>query len=80
MSTILEFLTRKRGRKKLDLSDLLSYFYLLLGVLIMFGPVVWLILSSFKSPIEISRFPPRFFPFSQQTVVLEGYDEAFTAI
>lgn len=75
MSTILEFLTRKRGRKKLDFSDLLSYFYLLLGVLIMFGPVVWLIMSSFKSPIEISRFPPRFFPYSQQTIDVEGYDE-----
>jgi alpha-1,4-digalacturonate transport system permease protein len=41
----------------------------------MFGPVVWLIMSSFKSPIEISRFPPRFFPYTQQTVVLEGYEE-----
>lgn len=75
MSPILEFLTRKRGRKKLDFSDWLSYFYLLLGVLIMFGPVVWLIMSSFKSPIEISRFPPRFFPYTQQTVEIEGFEE-----
>jgi alpha-1,4-digalacturonate transport system permease protein len=75
MGTILEFLTRKRGRKKLDLSDLMSYFYLLLGILIMFGPVVWLIMSSFKSPIEISRFPPRFFPYSQLTVDVEGHEE-----
>lgn len=75
MNPILEFMTRKRGRKKLDITDLLSYLYLLLGVLIMFGPVVWLIMSSFKTPIEISRFPPRFFPYTQQTVALEGYEE-----
>jgi alpha-1,4-digalacturonate transport system permease protein len=75
MNSILEFLTRRRGRKKLDFSDVLSYLYLLFGVLIMFGPVVWLILSSFKTPIEISQFPPRFFPFTQQTVEIEGYEE-----
>lgn len=75
MNQILEFLTRRRGRKKLDWSDFLSYSYLMLGVLVMFGPVIWLILSSFKTPLEITKFPPRFFPYSQETVELEGYDE-----
>lgn len=75
MNPILEFLTRKRGHKKLNFSDFLSYAYLMLGVLIMFGPILWLFMSSFKSPIEIARFPPRFFPYQQQTVVVEGYDE-----
>jgi alpha-1,4-digalacturonate transport system permease protein len=75
MSTILEFLTRKRGRKKLNISDILTYLYLLLGVLIMFGPVFWLVMSSFKTPLEITRFPPRFFPYRQTTVEIEGYDE-----
>ncbi len=75
MNRILEFLTRRRGRKKLDWSDILSYAYLMLGVLIMFGPVVWLVFSSFKTPIEITRFPPRFFPYSQETVEVEGYEE-----
>ena len=75
MNPILEFLTRKRGRKKLNLSDILTYTYLMLGVLIMFGPILWLIMSSFKSPIEIARFPPRFFPYQQQQVDVEGYDE-----
>ena len=75
MSPILEFLTRKRGKKKLDVSDLLSYSYLMLGVLIMFLPIIWLISSSFKSSNEINLFPPRFFPYRQQTVVIEGYEE-----
>jgi alpha-1,4-digalacturonate transport system permease protein len=75
MNPVLEFLTRRRGRKKLNFSDFLSYAYLLLGVLIMFGPIVWLILSSFKTPIEIARFPPRIFPYRQQTIELEGFDD-----
>jgi alpha-1,4-digalacturonate transport system permease protein len=75
MSTILEFLTRKRGRKKLNISDVLTYLYLMLGVLIMFGPVFWLVLSSFKTPLEITRFPPRFFPYQQTTIEVEGFEE-----
>jgi len=75
MNRILEYLTRRRGKKKLNMSDFLSYFYLLLGVLIMFGPIVWLLLSSFKSSIEINRFPPRFFPYQQKTIMVDGYDE-----
>lgn len=75
MKGILEFLTRKRGKKKLNFTDFLSYLYLFLGVIIMFGPIVWLILSSFKSSIEINRFPPRFFPYQQRTVEVEGFDE-----
>jgi alpha-1,4-digalacturonate transport system permease protein len=46
-----------------------------MGVLIMFGPVVWLVMSSFKTPIEITRFPPRFFPYKQETIQVEGFDE-----
>lgn len=75
MNPVLEFLTRKKGRKRLNLSDILSYTYLLLGVLIMFGPIIWLILSSFKTPIEIARFPPRIFPYQQKTIEVEGFDE-----
>jgi alpha-1,4-digalacturonate transport system permease protein len=33
------------------------------------------LLSSFKSGIEINRFPPRFFPYQQRTVEVDGYDE-----
>jgi len=75
MNPILEFLTRKTGRKKLSLSDLLSYLYLLLGVVFMFGPVLWLVLSSFKTPLEIVKFPPRIFPYRQETISIEGYEE-----
>ena len=65
----------RKGRKRLDITDVLSYSYLAMGVIIMFGPIIWLILSSFKSSGEIIKFPPRFFPYRQETVVVEGFDE-----
>ena len=52
-----------------------TYGYLMLGVIVMFGPVLWLVMSSFKSSGDIKRFPPRFLPYHQELVVVEGYDE-----
>jgi alpha-1,4-digalacturonate transport system permease protein len=75
MSAIAEFLTRTRGRKGPDFTDIATYAYLVLGTLVMFGPVVWLVLSSFKTPAEIATFPPRLLPYRQETVEVEGYDE-----
>ena len=75
MDTFTTFLTRTRGRNKLHIADALTYLYLLLGTILMFGPVVWLVLSSFKTPGEIVKFPPRALPYRQQTAVVEGYDE-----
>ena len=74
VSTIASFLTRTKGRKRLDLTDVLTYLYLFLGVVIMFGPVLWLVLSSFKTPSALIEFPPSLLPYSQETVTVEGYD------
>lgn len=41
----------------------------------MFGPVLWLVMSSFKSFADIKRFPPRFLPYHQELAVVAGYDE-----
>ena len=41
----------------------------------MFGPVLWIVLSSFKTPAALVEFPPSFLPFSQKTVLLEGYPD-----
>ena len=75
MSSILAFLTRTRGRKQLHVTDIMTYVYLGFSVVIMFGPVVWLIFSSFKSLGEINTFPPRLFPYQQDTVQVAGYDK-----
>ena len=52
-----------------------TYAYLLLGVVVMFGPVLWLVMSSFKSSGDIQRFPPRFLPYHQELAAVEGYDK-----
>jgi len=44
----LAFLTRRRGGKRFDITDLITYAYLLAGVIVMFGPILWLGMSSFK--------------------------------
>lgn len=75
MTTVLHFLTRTRNGKRLTVSDGLTYLYLTIGTLLMFGPIVWLILSSFKTPQALVRFPPTLLPYRQETVSVEGYDE-----
>ena len=52
-----------------------TYGYLFLGVVVMFGPVLWLVMSSFKSSGDIQRFPPRFLPYHQELVPVAGYDK-----
>ena len=75
MSAIWGFLTRTRGKNKLHITDMITCLYMGLSVLIMFGPVLWLILSSFKTSAEVVKFPPRLLPYRQETVVVEGYEE-----
>ncbi len=75
MSDILKMLRLTRGHNRLDVTDVISYVYLFMGVFIMFGPIVWLIFSSFKTSGEIVKFPPRLLPYRQETVMVEGYEE-----
>lgn len=72
--TIGDFVNARRGENKLDITDILTYVYLTLGTLLMFGPVLWLIMSSFKTPSALNEFPPRLLPYTQTTVEVEGYD------
>jgi alpha-1,4-digalacturonate transport system permease protein len=75
MSQVITFLTRTQGRNHLSTTDVLTYAYLLLGTFIMFGPVIWLVMSSFKPASDLSTFPPRLLPYRQQTAEVAGYDE-----
>ncbi len=74
MTGVGEFLTRTRGRGRLDWSDILTYLYLMFGTIIMFLPVLWLVLSSFKTQAGLLRFPPDILPFDQRSVQVEGFD------
>jgi alpha-1,4-digalacturonate transport system permease protein len=72
---MLAFLTRTRGRTRLDWTDWASYAYLCVGLFTMFAPVVWLVMSSFKTESAISLFPPTFLPYSQKSVMVPGHDK-----
>ncbi len=76
MASVVTFLTRTRaGNGRMDWTDWVTYGYLFLGVFMMFAPVIWLVMSSFKTEAELTRFPPRFLPYAQETMVVDGYDE-----
>ncbi len=77
MGKISAFFTRTAaGGGRIGWTDWLTYGYLLLGIVIMFGPVVWLLLSSFKTDRDLQTYPPRLLPYAQETVQVEGFDEA----
>jgi alpha-1,4-digalacturonate transport system permease protein len=75
MARVISFLTATRGKGRLHWTDWVSYTYLAVGIFLMFGPVIWLVLSSFKTQNELDRFPPRFLPYAQETVELDGFDD-----
>jgi alpha-1,4-digalacturonate transport system permease protein len=75
MATVRQYLTQTRGRGRLHITDVLTYLYLCVGTVIMFGPVLWLVISSFKSQSELVRFPPRLLPYQQEMVKVQGYPD-----
>jgi alpha-1,4-digalacturonate transport system permease protein len=73
--SVVEALAKTRGGKRLHWTDYAAYAYLAIGVVLMFGPVVWLALSSFKTQAGLLEFPPTLLPMSQKEVVVQGYDK-----
>jgi alpha-1,4-digalacturonate transport system permease protein len=73
MSKAATLLARRRGGAGFDWTDILSYAYLALGVVLMFGPVLWLVLSSFKTPAALLEFPPSLLPMAQKTLSVQGH-------
>jgi alpha-1,4-digalacturonate transport system permease protein len=71
---MLGFLMRRRGRRRADLTDWLAWGFLALGVVLMLGPVLWLLLSSFKTEAALQEYPPTLLPLATRTVVVEGHD------
>lgn len=68
-------LLARRGRGRPDVTDWLSWLYLAAGVVLMFGPVIWLLFSSFKTQAALQEFPPGLLPMGQKLVAVEGYDQ-----
>lgn len=74
--SVSEFLMKRSGGKTLNTPDILTYAYLTLGTLLMFGPVVWLVLSSFKTQAGLIEFPPSLLPYQQVQVEVKGFDKS----
>ena len=56
MTAVWQFLSRTQGRGgRLTLGDWLSYSYLVLGFLVIFLPVMWIVLNSFKSAFQLDK-------------------------
>ena len=72
---MLKFLTRTRGGRRLDWTDWATYGYLGFGLFLMFGPVLWLLLSSFKTESALSEFPPSLLPTGPRMVTVAGEDK-----
>ncbi len=75
MSRAIAFLTRRRGGRGWHWTDVFTWAWLLSAVIVMFGPAVWLSLSSFKTPAGLAEFPPTILPMVTRQVEVEGYDK-----
>lgn len=75
MSRLAEFILRRRGRNGWHWTDIVTWLWLVGGLFIMFGPAVWLVGSSFKSPAALAEFPPTIMPYVTQKATVEGYDK-----
>jgi alpha-1,4-digalacturonate transport system permease protein len=74
MRELVAFASRRRGGIRADWTDWLVYSYLMLGVLVMLGPVLWVVLSSFKSESTLMAYPPTLLPEAIETVPVKGYE------
>ncbi|MCD6550949.1 ABC transporter permease subunit [Thermotoga sp.] len=56
------------------MKKLVIYLLLIFGAVIMLGPFVWMVLTSFKAPSEVQQWPPKFytknFSFSRDVKVI----------
>lgn len=68
------FLTRLQGGNRFSTSDTLTYLYLIGGTLVMFVPVLWLVMSSFKPLSDLYSDEQTFLPYRTQTVTVAGYE------
>jgi alpha-1,4-digalacturonate transport system permease protein len=63
---------RNGASRPVHWTDIAAYAYLMLGVVMMFGPVLWLVASSFKTQSALLEFPPSLLPSAQAEVTVPG--------
>ena len=65
---LVDFITRRRGRNGWHWTDIVTWVWLIAGLVLMFGPALWLVMSSFKTPAQLAEFPPTILPYVAETV------------
>ncbi|SFG12085.1 alpha-1,4-digalacturonate transport system permease protein [Palleronia marisminoris] len=76
MSAASRFVFRRRGHgNRWHWTDVVTWIWLIGGTVLMFGPALWLVASSFKGPAQLAEFPPTLLPYTQITAQVEGYDD-----
>ncbi|HMO06305.1 MAG TPA: carbohydrate ABC transporter permease [Paracoccaceae bacterium] len=74
MTGAIAFVTRRRGGARWDWTDVVTFLWLGAGLVVVFGPALWLVLSSFKTPAGLAEFPPTILPYEARTAEVQGYD------
>jgi len=76
VAAVISFLTRSKGSAdgvhKYGAQDIVAYGYLLLGILIILIPVMWTVISSFKTDEAIESFDTRLIPYDQIEQEIDG--------
>ncbi|MEB2844481.1 ABC transporter permease subunit [Rhizobiales bacterium RZME27] len=79
MGNVARFILRRRGAhgsgKGWHWTDIFTWVWLIGGLIIMFGPAVWLMFSSLKTPAALAEFPPSILPYVTSQATVEGYDK-----
>jgi alpha-1,4-digalacturonate transport system permease protein len=75
MNRVVTFIARRRGGSGWHWTDIVTWLWLLGGLVIMFGPALWLVASSFKTPAQLAEFPPTILPLAIEQVEVAGYDK-----
>ncbi|KAF5887835.1 carbohydrate ABC transporter permease, partial [Rhizobium sp. PEPV16] len=71
----ISFLSRTRRAGRIDITDILSWVWLIGGTFAVLVPVVWAGLSSLKPAAEITRFPPALLPRAAVEQTVPGFDK-----
>ena len=75
MSSVSAFIFRRRGGRGWHWTDVATWAWLISGVILMFGPAIWLVLSSFKTPAALAEFPPSLLPYVTEQATVVGHDK-----
>lgn len=67
----MKWLVARKGVTRWHWTDVVTFGWLFAGLILMFGPAIWLVLSSFKTPAALAEFPPTVLPYVNESARVE---------